>query len=339
MTPEDLLASARVFALPLHREFRGVTVREGLLFEGPSGWGEFAPFLDHSDAHAARWLAAAVEQAFGTWPEKRRERIPVNAIIPETDATTTRALVAAAVADGCTTVKTKVGGRDLEADVERVAAIHEGIAAVGGRIRIDANARWTLAEAVERLPVLDAAAGGLEYVEQPVADPGELRELHRRVSVPIAVDEGIRLAVDPVAELRGVREVADVVVLKAIPLGGVRPALAIAEAIDAAGDRALPIIVSGSLDTSVGLASGLWLAAALPELGGACGLGTGALLRHDVVAHPQAIVDGQLRVARTAPEDVDPAGLVDDAMRARWQSRLRRAWEHARMDRLGEAFA
>ena len=333
MTPEDLLASARVFALPLYREFRGVTVREGLLFEGSSGWGEFAPFADHPDAHAARWLAAAVEQAFGTWPAPLRDRVPVNAIIPETDASTAAELATEAVTRGCTTVKTKVGGADLDADLARLAAIRAVLAPVGGRIRIDANARWSLADALARLPLLDAAAGGLEYVEQPVRDLDDLRSLRRATSVRIAVDEGVRLADDPRAAIRALREVADVVVLKSIPLGGVVPALAVA---DACG---LPVVVSGSLDTSVGLASGLTLAAALPELGGACGLGTGALLRHDVVAHPQTITDGHLRVERAIPEDVDPAGLVDDAMRARWASRLRRAWEHARMYRLGETFA
>ncbi len=329
MTPEELLDSARVFALPLHREFRGVTVREGLLFEGPSGWAEFAPFLDHTDAHAGRWLAAAIEQAYGTWPPPLRARVPVNAIIPMTDAVTTGELTRAALASGCTTVKTKVGADDPANDVARVATIRAVLdeAGVRGRIRIDTNQRWSAAQAIALLPELDAVAGGLEYVEQPVAGRDALRAVRAAVDVPIAVDEGIRLATDPVAAVAALREVADVAVLKAIPLGGVRPALAVAEA------AGLPVVVSGSLDTVVGLASGLWLAACLPNLAGACGLGTGALLRHDVVASPQPIVDGHLRVERVVPEDPDPAGLVDDAMRTRWRERLLRAWEHAGMDR------
>lgn len=333
MHAQDVLSSARVFALPLKREFRGVTVREGLLFEGPSGWGEFAPFHDHTDEHAARWLEAALEQAYGTWPALVREQVPVNAIIPMCDADMARAWAEDAIDRGCSTIKTKVGANDFDDDVQRVAAIRAALddAGVHGRIRVDTNRLWSLAQAVERIAVLDAVAGGLEYVEQPVADRADLRELRRRVHVPIAVDEGIRLADDPTEAVRALRDVADVAVLKSIPLGGVRRALDVAEAC------ALPVVVSGSLDTSVGLASGLWLAGALPELAHACGLGTGALLQHDVIVAAQVVVDGHLSVRREQPANCDPAGLVDEAMTRRWHERLMRAWEHARVPDGGTA--
>lgn len=321
-TVDEVLASARVFALPLTREFRGVTLREGLCFEGSSGWAEFAPFLDHPDAHAARWLAAAIEQAYGEWPQPVRDRVPVNAIIPVVDAGTTRTLVDEALARGCTTIKLKVGAELLDDDVARVAAVRSALDAAGieGAIRIDTNQRWTLEQAIERLGVLDAIAGGLEYVEQPVASRDDLRTLRREVSVPIAVDEGLRLSADPVAAAREVRDIADVLVLKAIPLGGVHAALRVAEA------TALPVVVSGSLDTVVGLASGLALAASLPELAGACGLATGVLLARDLVPAPQQVVDGALLPGRVVP---DPSGFRDDdAMLARWSARLRRAWSH-----------
>lgn len=327
MTPEQVLASARLFALPLKREFRGVTVREGLLFEGPSGWAEFAPFEDHSDEHAARWLEAALEQAFCAWPSLVREAVPVNAIIPMCDAETAAAWTVQALDRGCTTIKVKVGSSKFDDDVARVAAIRSSLddALVEGAIRVDANGHWTVEQAADRIGVLDAIAGGLEYVEQPVADRDQLRGLRRRVHVRIAVDEGIRLEADPVAAMADLREVADVAVLKSIPLGGVERALALA------GSCALPVVVSGSLDTSVGLASGLWLAGSLPELPFACGLGTGALFSQDVVADPQQVVDGHLVVRRSIPEDVDPCGLVDEAMRERWRARLTRAWQHARI--------
>jgi len=325
VTPEEVLASARVFALPLKREFRGITVREGLLIEGPSGWGEFAPFWDHSDEHAGRWLSAALEQAFGRWPTPVRQRIPVNAILPMTDPVTTLALVDEALAVGCTTIKVKVGADRFDDDVERVAAIRAALdgAGVDGAIRVDANQRWTTAQAIERVAVLDAIAGGLEYVEQPVADRAALLELRRAVDVRIAVDEGIRLSVDPMGAARALREVADVAVLKAIPLGGVGPALELAAVVD------LPVVVSGSLDTAVGLSSGLWLAATLPALGGACGLGTGGLLAADVLREPSPIVDGSLLVRRVVPDALSDAPR-DDAMLARWEQRLRRAWPYAR---------
>lgn len=320
-----MLPGLRVFALPLKRSFRGVTVREGLLFEGPNGWAEFAPFKDHSDVHAGRWLTAAIEQAYGEWPTLARTSIPVNAIIPFADPATTTALVEEAITAGMTTIKTKVGAEDFEEDVARVAAIRAALddAGIDGAIRIDTNQQWSLEQAIDRLAVLDAIANGLEYAEQPVAGSDDLAALRRAVDVPIAVDEGLRLAVDPQAAAREIGMTADVVVLKAIPLGGVHAALRIADQLN------VPVVVSGSLDTSVGLASGLHLAGALHELPFACGLATGALFAHDVVTRPSHVVHGELPVRRTVPEEVDPLGMVTTSMTEEWHARLARAWEYA----------
>lgn len=315
----------RVFALPLKRAFRGVTVREGVLFEGPNGWAEFAPFADHSDEHAGRWLTAAIEQAYGTWPALQRTAVPVNAIIPVTDVDTTKQLVDDALAGGITTFKTKVGDEYFDHDVARVAAIREALddAGADGSIRVDTNQQWTLQQAIDRLAVLDAIADGLEYAEQPVAGTDDLKALRRAVDVRIAVDEGVRLAQDPASAINELKDVADVIVLKSIPLGGVNAALALAERI------ALPIVVSGSLDSSIGLASGLHLAGALAELPYACGLATGALFEHDVVTSPQQVKNGLLRVERMIPDTLDPLGLVTPAMTAAWHARFERAWEYA----------
>ena len=114
--------------------------------------------------------------------------------------------------------------------------------------------------------------------------------MRRRVDVPIAADESIRRAEDPyrVRDL----EAADIAVLKVQPLGGVRACLRIAE------DIGLPVVVSSALETSVGIAAGVALAAALPELPYACGLATVQLLADDVVARPLLPVDGALPVSR-----------------------------------------
>ncbi|PRC47543.1 O-succinylbenzoate-CoA synthase, partial [Mycobacterium sp. ITM-2017-0098] len=47
---------APVFAVPT-----ASGVREGVLLDGPQGWGEFSPPADADDALAARWLTAAME--------------------------------------------------------------------------------------------------------------------------------------------------------------------------------------------------------------------------------------------------------------------------------------
>ena len=118
--------------------------------------------------------------------------------------------------------------------------------------------------------------------------------MRRRVDVPVAADESIRRADDPLRVAR--LEAADIAVLKVQPLGGVAACLRIAEQIG------LPVVVSSALETSVGIAAGLALAAALPELPYACGLATLALLDGDVTSHAVRVVDGALAVSRPEPD-------------------------------------
>ena len=108
-------------------------------------------------------------------------------------------------------------------------------------------------------------------------------------------------------------------VLKVAPLGGVQACLTIAEQIG------LPVVVSSAVDSSVGLAAGLALAAALPELPYACGLGTQALLEADVVADVMAPVDGVLAVRRPDIDtDLVEAVRADDERTAWWLDRIAR---------------
>lgn len=319
----EVLEAAVPFALPLRREFRGVVLREGVLIKGPSGWGEFAPFDDYSDVAAGRWLASAVEAAFGDWPAPVRDRVPVNAIIPAVDSSTAATLAREAVLrDGCRTVKVKAGSPDLADDEARVAAVRDTLDTLLGRgvgaVRIDANAAWSVDRAVVALRRLGAY--GLQYVEQPCASREELAALRQRVDVPIAVDETIRTAADP-GGVR-VRDVADVAVLKPAPLGGVAATLRIAERLD------VPVVVSGSLDSSVGIATSLAAAAALADLPYDCGLGTGALFAADLaeVLLPR---DGALPVGRHSP-DLDLLLAARDRMSEDravwWRQRIASAW-------------
>ena len=58
----------RVFSLPLRTRFRGITVREGMVFRGDAGWGEWSPFVEYDDTTALPWLRCAHEAAFVGWP-------------------------------------------------------------------------------------------------------------------------------------------------------------------------------------------------------------------------------------------------------------------------------
>ena len=173
-TAEDLLDRARVVALPMRVRFRGVDVREALLIDGPSGWGEFAPFVEYADDESARWLAAAIEAAYAAWPAPVRDTVPVNATVPAVPAEQVPDVLARF--DGCTTAKVKVAerGQALADDIDRMAAVR---AAMGpsARIRVDANGAWDVESAAEAITRL--AAYDLEYAEQPCATVEELIEL------------------------------------------------------------------------------------------------------------------------------------------------------------------
>lgn len=278
-----------VFQIPLRHRFRGIDYREGVLFEGPAGWAEWSPFLDYHGGELLPWLAAAREAADEGWPVPVRDRIPVNAIIPAVDAVTAHRIAANTCAR---TVKVKVAerGQTLAEDATRLAAVREAIG-VEAAVRIDANGAWDCDEAIRALGQLRGF--DLEYVEQPCASVDELAYLRRELArrgwqIPIAADESIRRNGDP--ERVVAAEAADIAVLKVQPLGGVRRCLELAERLD------LPVVVSSAVETAVGLAAGIALAAALPELRYACGLATTSLLSADVVTDPFIPVDGYLPV-------------------------------------------
>jgi o-succinylbenzoate synthase len=303
-----------VFAIGMRTRFRGITVREGMLLRGDAGWGEFSPFLEYDARVAAPWLRAALEAAQDGWPAPLRDRVPVNVTVPAVGPEQAAAIVRDSA--GCRTAKVKVAepGQTRADDLARLEAVRDALGP-DGRVRIDVNGLWSVDEAVLAIPVLDRAAGGLEYVEQPCASVEDLAAVRRRVHVPIAADESIRRAEDPyrVRDL----EAADVAVLKVQPLGGVRACLRIAE------DIGLPVVVSSALESSVGIAAGVALAAALPSLPYACGLATVQLLADDVVDHPLLPRDGTLSVVRPEPEAAALERLAaSPARRAAWLERL-----------------
>lgn len=324
----ELLAGLRVVALPMRERFRGLTVRETALLHGPAGWSEFAAFTEYPDAEAAHWLAAAVEWAWTAQPAPPlRDAVPVNATVPSVSPAEVPAVLARF--PGCTTAKVKVAqpGQTLEDDVARVAAVRSAMGPAA-RIRVDANGAWSVPEA-ERA-TLALRPYGLDYIEQPCASVPELAALRRRLAgsgLRIAADESVRRAEDPLAVARA--GAADVLVVKAAPLGGVRRALAIV------AEAGLPATVSSALESSVGLAAGVALAAALPAGADgtipAAGLGTAALFAADIVSPALLPREGALPARRTEP---------DPALLERWAAAPERtAWWRARIERCAELLA
>ncbi|MCF2706774.1 o-succinylbenzoate synthase [Arcanobacterium haemolyticum] len=274
-----LLASMRVLRIPMNTRFRGVTSREVALFEAPNGWVEFSPFLEYGPHEAATWLASTLDAGWLPQPDLRRTCIPVNATLPDVPAGRVPDVMSRyGNLDTLHTVKVKVGGAHstFDDDVARLDALR-ALVGDGVKIRVDVNGTWDLDEALSNLSSLERFE--LEYAEQPVMDVEDLARLRdelarRGIDIAIAADESIRKASDPlrVAALGA----ADLIIVKAQPLGGARRILQIVE------QTGLPAVVSSALDSAVGIAFGARVAAALPDLPYACGLGTGALFSDDV---------------------------------------------------------
>jgi len=281
--------------------FRGITVREVALFDGPAGWGEFGAFGEYGPPEAAHWLLSAIEAAYRQPPAPLRDRIPVNATVPAVEPERVPEVLARF--PGAQTAKVKVAepGQTLADDVARVEAVRAAVP----KVRVDANGGWSVAEAVAAA----GALGELEYLEQPCATVEELATLRRQIDVLIAADESIRKAADPFRVVA--LGAADIAVVKVAPLGGLEPLLVIAARIG------IPVVVSSALDSAVGMSRGLLAAACLPELPYACGLGTGGLFVEDVV-DPVAPVGGYLPVGPVVPDPARLAELAAPADRRQW---------------------
>ncbi|GFZ91693.1 o-succinylbenzoate synthase [Nesterenkonia alkaliphila] len=292
---EEVLEAAVVVSLPMRTRFRGQHAREVTLLRGPAGWAEFGPFAEYGPAESAHWLRAGLHAGWTGLGSPLRRSVPVNATMPAVGPDQVETVLSRyGDPDSIPAVKIKVAepGQSLEHDAARVTEVCRLAPAAG--IRVDANGAWDIPQAVRALGQIAEIAGGrFEYAEQPVAGIEPLAQLREQLHaagapVPIAADEAVRKAEDPLRVAR--LGAADLIVVKAPPLGGVDRALEIVE------QAGLPAVVSSALDTSVGLTAGVALAARLPELPYACGLGTVTLFRGELVAQPLVPTGGMIQV-------------------------------------------
>lgn len=313
--------AAPVFAIALTDPVGGLAVCEGMVIEGPQGWGEFSPPPGSDDRQDARWLMAAIEVGTVGWPDPVRGRVPVAVTVPSVDPDRAREIVASA---GCATAAVRVGDSagSLAADIARVEAVRDAVGP-SAVIRCDANGNWDVETAVAAITALDRAAGGVEFVEQPCRGLDDVAAVRRRVSVPLAVDQSMRDGVFLLdADRRRLHAAADIAVLTVGALGGVRRAMRVAETCG------LPCTVAAEPETSVGLAGGLALAGVLPDSGYASALAGALLLSGDVATPGRRLVpvDGHLPVAPMppGPDRARLADLVpaDPRTVGRWRRRL-----------------
>jgi o-succinylbenzoate synthase len=305
---QQILDSARVLSIPMRIKFRGITTREVLLFEGPKGWAEWSPFTEYEDEEASIWLKAAIEFAFGDIPEPTVKTIKVNATL----AAVKEVRAALEPFGNFEVIKIKVAeaGQTLQYDIDRIREVRKHYPEA--RIRLDANGGYDIETALEIAKLIHDEGIPLEYLEQPVKTIAELAELRLKLklfNIKVAADESVRKVSDPLAVAQA--HAADLLVLKAAPLGGISNALRISR------EAGLPVVVSSALETSVGISMGAYLAAALNSEY-ASGLATAALLTEDVTDTPLIPTNGEIPVTRITPNKNALTKLQAPADRTTW---------------------
>ena len=335
--PSTLVASSPCrSACRSSRRFRGVELARGPAAlrarrAGPSGH----PSRSTTTGRPPAGWPRQSRPAGAAGPSRFARRSRSTSIVPAIAAEDVAGYVTdAAARTGATTYKVKVGGPGsaLADDLARVATVRAALSEAGVRdplLRLDANGGWTVTEA-RRAARMFARRVRLGAGLLRAALPDDHRA--GRAALPARRRRGVRAdrggrgpapRAGPVRRRprRSLRTAGDVLVVKVAPVGGVARALSLVEEIG------LPVVVSGEMNTSVGLGAGIALAAAVPELAGACGLGTGLLLADDVCAGTLIPRDGELAVTRRLPDE--PAlGRAADALGAEdalwWRERLAR---------------
>ena len=292
---QDQITQISVVSIPLRTKFRGIQHREMLIFKGSQRFAEWSPFLEYEDPEASIWLASALEWANDPLPTTFRDKIRVNATLPAVSVPEIAAILD--LFQGFQTVKIKVAeiGQGIDADIERVRAVADLYPEA--RLRLDANGNYSIDQAMQIAMAL--ADLNIEYLEQPVATIDELAALKDRIAkaglpIKIAADESIRKSTDPLEVAR--KQAADIAVLKVLPLGGISEARAIGS------ESGLELVVSSALESSIGIAQGLYLAASLPTLNYDCGLGTLNLFEGDICTEPLIPVNSEITLRVPEPD-------------------------------------
>ena len=297
----------QVVSIPVKNTFRGIKSREIALFEGPAGWSEFSPFLEYDNKQSATWMKAALEAATKPAPTPLRNEIMVNATLPNVKPGEVEKVLSNF--DGCTIIKIKINDFTIDRELLIESLKHVPSA----KFRLDINGGWTLDEAIVNLKNYEGEFAGLiDYVEQPCIDIADLKVLKNETGIKIAVDESIRKFLG--SDLTKLKDVADIAVIKWAPSGGINAALALIKQIS------LPVVVSSALDSSVGISHGLALACAIPNIYGACGLATVALLEGDVTSDSLLASKGVIANHKVTPDRISEF-KVDNQRQKWWQDR------------------
>ena len=228
------------------------------------------------------------------------EEVAVNALVTADEPDDVGSEAHEAVEAGFRAVKLKVGRAEPATDVDRVRAARAGLGPEA-ELRLDANGAWDQATAVEVLGRVQDC--NIAYCEEPVAGIEAIAAVGRRSRIPVAVDESIRTESDAVRALElGV----STLIVKPQALGGPDVALAIAAR---TREAQASVVVTSFLDSAVGLAHALHVAAAVDAAAShrqVHGLATAELLAEDLAA-PPPIASGAMPLPSSSGLGVTPA--------------------------------
>lgn len=219
-----------------------------------------------------------------------RDAVSINALL-DWDTGANENELRRVVERGYTTVKVKVGRRSVEEDARRV---HEICAALPDDVmlRLDANRSWDMPQALKFAD--DVRDCPIEYIEEPLLDPGAIGDFVGDTGMKVALDESVVHHVHHIGTLQRTQGVS-AVILKPTLLGGLANVVEFAHEANLLG---MTPVVSACFESGVGIAGLAHLAAALTVDDVSVGLDTYDWLAADVLTERLQISDGKLRLAQ-----------------------------------------
>lgn len=187
--------------------------------------------------------------------------------------------------EGYSTFKLKVGRDDIKDDINIIKKINN-LFGDSIKIRLDANGKWNLKEAVKLLNAVNKF--NIEYIEQPVNSLDEFIKLKERTEIPIAVDESLNNIETAVSFINN--KAADVFIIKPITLGGIIPSVKI---LTLAENNNIKCTVTTLFESALGKRSAVFLASLIKE-DHAHGLGTGEYFVKDPAKENFPVIDGKI---------------------------------------------